>query len=276
MHPLLEKVQNRLLLKGCSRKTIEVYLYHLGKFLKLYPYAERATKEDIERYLLVLIKKGYFEATVRLNYAALRFLYEVVLGKDLGFGIMDIPKRPVKLPRVLSRQEILGMIGCTKNVKHRLLIMLLYSSGLRVSEAVRLKISDICPERGLIFVRQGKGKKDRVTVLSERFKKELFSYLCSRGDQGEYLFPTKRGFLSKKAAQYIIARAAKKSGVGKRVTPHMLRHSFATHLLEQGLDIRYIQRLLGHRNLSTTQVYTRVSSLDVERVRSPFDTLPGL
>ena len=189
--------------------------------------------------------------------------------QQLSKLIKNLPnlKRPQKLPEILSKQEIQNMIVTTTNVKHRLIIQLGYSAGLRVSEIINLKWKDIDFQRSTIHIKQSKGKKDRILMLSPKVKKGLKR--LSLKQKGHIFITNRNKKYSQRAIQQIIKNAALKAGIKKRVTPHTLRHSFATHLLEQGVDIRHIQALLGHTRLQTTQLYTIVTK--IERIRSPLD-----
>jgi site-specific recombinase XerD len=185
------------------------------------------------------------------------------------------PKREARLPIVLSHEELHRLLGALGNLKHLLIVMISYSAGLRVSEVVRLRTEDVDRDRRMIHVRGGKGGKDRYTVLADTTLPFLDAY-HSAGNTAGWLFPGGRSeaHLTARSVQKVVERAARKAGIGKRVTPHVLRHSFATHLLENGTDIRFIQELLGHASLRTTEIYTHVSSRDLQRIRSPLD-LPG-
>ncbi len=272
MEEYLEKLDYRMKLKGFSPKTIKSYSYNLKQFLSFIDKnPEKVSKEDIESYFANLIKKDYMSASIKLNYASIKFFFTWVIPKNIDFVKIDTPKKEKKLPRVLSKKEILSMINNTKNLKHKLLLEVLYSSGLRVGEAVNLKIIDIDVDRNIIRVNQGKGSKDRQSILSEKLKEDLLKYLCTKRDNDIYLFSKKETHIVIKTAQKIVANAAKRSELNKKVTPHMLRHSFATHLLEDGVDIRYIQKLLGHSRLETTQIYTHVANNDLKNIKSPLD-----
>jgi len=272
MQEYLEKLEYRMKLKGLSPKTIKSYKYNIQQFFQtLHKTPENVSKNDIETYFVNLIDKGYMSASIRLNYASLKFFFTWVIPKNIDFVKIDTPKKKKKLPRVLSKQEIISMINNTKNLKHKLMIEVLYSSGLRVGEAVKLKLKDIDADRNIIRITQGKGAKDRQTILSERLKEDLLKYLCTKRDNEIYLFSKGENHIVLKTAQKIIDNAAKKSNLNKKVTPHMLRHSFATHLLEDGVDIRYIQKLLGHSRLETTQIYTHVANNDLRNIKSPLD-----
>jgi len=216
-------------------------------------------------------------ASINLILCGLKFFYGEVLEKDI-FKKIKPPKSEKKLPTVLTKQEIKSMINAVKNKKHRLLIEFLYSSGLRISEAVKIKIDDIDLDEKIGKVVSGKGKKDRLIILSNNLIEHIRSYLKQRkkkGYESEYLFNVKdpEKHLSIRQAQKITKKAAKKAGINKRVFCHALRSSFATHLLESGVDIRVIQELLGHANLQTTQRYTKVSTEEIKKVKSPLDNL---
>jgi len=272
MQEYLDKLEKRLKLKGFSPRTVKSYKYNISNFLRFSnKKPENVQKEDIETYFMTLINKGSQSNTVRLNYSCLKFFFTWVVPRNINFHSIDQPKKKKSLPKVLTKTEIGKMISCTFNLKHKLLIELLYSSGLRVSEAINLKINEIDIENNIVRVNQGKGKKDRISILSERFKKDLLNYLCKERDNNIYLLCKGNSHIVLKTAQRIVGIAAKKAKLNKRVTPHMLRHSFATHLLENGTDIRYIQKLLGHSRLETTQIYTKVSNNDLKNIKSPLD-----
>jgi site-specific recombinase XerD len=209
--------------------------------------------------------------------SALRLLFERTLRRPAVVAGVPRPKKGRVLPRVLTRAEVEAMIRSTRNATHRLVLMLLYSGGLRVSELVRLRWQDLDAERGLIHVRGGKGRKDRYTLYSRRAD-ELARALADAAAPGSapasaWVFPGARRerHLTSRSAQKIVSRAAARAGIRKKVTPHTLRHSFATHLLEGGTDLRYIQELLGHASARTTQIYTHVSNRELGRIRSPLD-----
>lgn len=239
-------------LKGFSKQTIKAYTYNYKKFLE-----SGFSRDD---YILGLIDKGFASATTRLASVSIQFFEE-------SKSKIYVPKKEKHLPIVLSKQEINRMINSLNNLKHRLVIAFLYSSGLRLSELINLKKSDINIIDNTIHIKNAKGKKDRITILSKKVKKLLRMY-----SPGEiYVFENSGIKYSKKSVQEIIKRAARIAGINKRVTPHTLRHSFATHVLESGVDIRYIQKLLGHSRLSTTQIYTHLANDDLKKIKSPFD-----
>lgn len=267
-----QQLTDKLKLKGYSQKTIKVYYYFVKQFFSIVNKTpEEISKTDIENYLLSLINKNYYTATVRLNGAALLFFFRYIIKKELDFSGIIIPKREQKLPKVLSKQQVMAMIQQTMNRKHKLLLMFLYSAGLRVSECLALKWTEINLDENTIRINQGKGKKDRITLLAETTKKELFQFAVDKQNNSPFIFVGRKGKLTVKSAQCIVEQAAKKARIPFSVTPHMLRHSFATHLLDQGIDIRYIQHLLGHSRLSTTQIYTHVSKRNIAGIKSPID-----
>ena len=268
----LQQLETELKLRGFSDKTVKSYLFYNNKFLLFTNKAPDAvTEDDVRGYLAYLIadrKKN--SATVALVRAALKFYYDGFLKK--GIVTLKTPKIQKKLPTVLSREEVKKLIDGTPNAKSRLMLILMYSSGLRVSECCNLKVGEIEPQQKIGWVRDGKGSKDRMFILSEGFMEALKMYL--EGRNGEYLFANKTGKpLTARNVQKIVALAAKRAGIGKGVSPHTLRHSFATHLLESGENIRKIQELLGHSNLQTTQIYTKVSTEELRKVKSPLDSL---
>ena len=207
--------------------------------------------------------------TNRLAHAAISFFFKNILKRPFTTQEVPAKKKLKQLPKVLSKNEILVMINNTDNIKHKVIIQLLYSSGLRLQELINLKRNDIDFERNLINVRKGKGNKDRITLLSEKLKLDLLKYYSSYSFNTFHVLEGRKGKYSKKSVQKILEKAGKT--IKRRVTPHMLRHSFATHLLEQGTDIRHIQKLLGHSNTTTTQIYVHVSNEHLRNIKSPLD-----
>lgn len=270
---LLEKLRIELKIRGFSPKTLNAYISNNKSFLEFIGKdAKDVNEDDIKSYMVHLMDKGLRPASVSLAMSAIRFLHDEMLGKGL-FAKIKLPKLEKKLPTVLSKKEIRKILDVTKNAKHKLLIVFLYSSGLRVSEAVSMKIDDLDLEERMGIVRAGKGKKDRNIILSESLVNDLKSYLGDRKDENPYIFDVKDRHIVIRQAQRIVSEAAKNAGIKKRVFCHALRSSFATHLLEAGTDIRIIQELLGHSNLATTQRYTKVSTEQLKKVKSPMDEL---
>ncbi len=252
-------------LKGYSQKTIENYIHHIKKFA--------ASEKQPRDYLLALIEKGNSNETVRSAGFAIKFCLKA-LNKDqpdLQDILHNLPnlKREKKLPIVLSKEEIERLVSATKNINHRLIIQIGYSAGLRISEIINLQWQDIDFGRNLIHLKRAKGKKDRIVMLSVKVKESLLNLTANKQDN---VFLTNRsGEYSQRTIQKIIENAAEKAGIRKKITPNTLRHSFATHLLENGTDIRYIGDLLGHSSISTTLIYTKVSNKDISKIKSPLD-----
>jgi site-specific recombinase XerD len=265
----LNKVKDICKLKGYSIKTIKSYNFTIKKFFRYLKNSElNLNHQSVKYYLLSL---DLSTNSVRLEYAALRFLFREIL--KMPFTIEDIPlkKKKKTLPKVLSQHQIKQILESTKNLKHKLIIKLLYSSGIRLQELINLKKIDIDFDRNILTVRKGKGGKDRITIISESIKLDLLKYYSLTNFKTPYVFEGRKGKYSKKSVQLVLKKAGNK--LGFNLTPHMLRHSFATHLLEQGTDIRYIQKLLGHSSLSTTQIYTKVSTNDLSKIKNPLDNL---
>ena len=269
---MLKKLETEIRLRGFSDKTVRSYLFHNQKFLEFTKKEpNEVSQEDIKAYLAHLISERRLKpASVNLSLSALKFFYGEILKKRVFTDVKTV-KLEKKIPTVLTREEIKKMLAATKNPKHRLLIKMLYSSGLRVSECVNLKIDDLDLDEKLGIVRSGKGRKDRNIILSENMISDLKKYINKRKDDNPHIFYIKGRNLGVRQAQKIVSESAKKAGIKKRVFCQALRSSFATHLLENGTDIRIIQELLGHANLSTTERYTKVSREQIKKVKSPLD-----
>jgi len=266
---ILQKLKERCILRGFSRQTIKSYTYNVERFLSFLEKSRlNLNNEAIRSYLLV---QDVGTNTSRLQYASISFFFREVLNKPFTFEEVPIKKKEKQLPKVISQDKIKAMINETKNLKHRLLIKLLYSSGLRLQELIDLKRKDIDFERNVLNVKKGKGNKDRITLISENLKMDLLKYYSNNIFKTEYVFEGRMGKYTKKSVQKVLDLAGKKVGI--KVTPHMLRHSFATHLLEAGTDIRHIQKLLGHSDLKTTEIYTHVSNKELLKIKSPLDDL---
>lgn len=265
----LQELKERGILRGFSNQTIKSYSYNVGRFLDFIIKSRlNLSNSSIKSYLLI---QNVGINTSRLQYASISFFFREILNKPFSFEDIPIKKKEKQLPKVISKEKIKGMIDLTENIKHKLIIKFLYSSGLRLQELIDLKRKDIDFERGVLNVRKGKGKKDRVTLISESLKLNLLKYYSNTQFKTEYIFEGRNGKYTKKSVQKVLDNSGKRVGV--KVTPHMLRHSFATHLLEQGTDIRHIQKLLGHSDLKTTEIYTHVSTKDLSKIKSPLDNL---
>ncbi len=271
----VEDLRRELVLRKYSPKTVKNYMYHNRVFLERtgkMPY--EVDEEDVRRYLLHLIEAdGVSISTINSAINALKFYYGSMLKKQFPYEIKR-PRREKKLPVVLNKGEISRILSVTTNIKHKTILMLVYSAGLRVSEVVRLKPEDLDAERQLVHVRDAKGKKDRYTMLSGTAMKMLARY----GKQvalGKWLFPGMKpgAHIRERTVQKVFANSTLKARITKDATVHTLRHSFATHLLESGIDLRYIQEILGHKSSKTTEIYTHVSNRDIGKIRSPLDTI---
>jgi integrase/recombinase XerD len=276
---ILHRVRDALTVRGYSPRTRKVYLGHLRRFLVRCGGGAPRLPEDPARegeaYILELIEgRGISRSYQNQVVSAIRFLCESVLGQPKMALRIPRPRKEQHLPAVLSPDEVARLLRKTRNPKHRALLMLLYSAGLRVGEVVRLTPPDLDVERGLVRVRQGKGGKDRYTLLARRAVEAVKLYRDAY-PTGRWLFPGDRPgrHLTTRSVQRIVKNAAAAAGIEKNVTAHTLRHSFATHLLEGGTNLRVIQDLLGHQSARTTQVYTHVAQSMIESVRSPLDNL---
>jgi len=275
----VRRLRETLLLHGYRPRTRKVYLGHVRRFLEWAGLGLDALPEDptplAERFLLELIEhRGVSRSYHNQVVSALRFTFEKVLGRPRAALELTRPRKESKLPTVLSQSEVARLLAAPRNLKHRALLLLLYSSGLRVSELVRLRPEDVDAERGLLRVRRGKGAKDRYTLLADRAVAALRVYWKAYRPE-RWLFPGGRPerHLTPRSVQRVVARAAQRARITKHVTPHTLRHSFATHLLEGGTNLRIIQELLGHASSRTTERYTHVATSTFESIRSPLDNL---
>jgi len=271
---LLKKLETELKLRGFSKKTIEAYTSHNKKFIEfLDKEPEEASQKDVKEYMAYLMsEKSYKPSSISLMLSSLKFMYKETLKKDI-FTDIRAPKAEKKLPTVLTKDEVKRLIEAVKNPKHKLLIEFIYSSGLRVGECVSIKIDDIDINEKIGLIRAGKGKKDRNIILSNKLIESLSNYLSNRSDNNPHVFNIKDRHITIRQAQRIVKEASLKADIKKRVFCHALRSSFATHLLEAGVDIRIIQELLGHSNLATTERYTKVSTEQLKKVKSPLDSL---
>jgi integrase/recombinase XerD len=277
MGHLSDRMAEDLRLAGYSRSTGRIYLHYARNFVKHFmrPPTEMGERE-VRTFLLHLLdtRKLSHEA-YRQCHAALRFLYTVTLRR--GFEVKWIPPKRAgykKLPVVLSGCEVLQLFDGFESLKYRTLAMVMYGAGLRVQEASHLRVSDIDSQRMLLHVREGKGGKDRYVMLSEQLLGTLRRYWLEYRPRG-FLFPGRTGDkpIEETAIRKTMRLASAKAGLRKRVTPHVLRHSFATHLLELGNDTRVIQVLLGHHDIKVTSRYTRVSTRHIQGIKSPLDLL---
>jgi integrase/recombinase XerD len=263
-------------LKNLSPRTIKTYLYWMKQFTIHYGKSpEQLGDEEIRDYLHYILKnKKASQASMNQAYSALKFFYERTLQREWNGSKIPRSKIPKKLPVVLSQDEVQRIFSATKNLKHLAALMVIYSGGLRVGEAVKLKLSDIDKERMTIRIRQGKGAKDRYTILGERSLEVIREYWHAYHPQN-WLFPGKKtgNYLSVSSIQRAFQGSLTRAGISKQASVHTLRHSFATHLLERGIDLYFIQRLLGHTSPKTTSVYIHVARKNIAQIKSPIDFL---
>lgn len=269
----LGKLRLELDSRGFSEKTKKSYLFFVKDFLE---YINKdpieIQKDDVKRYISHLItKKGYTNITANLAISSLKFFFSKVVEANICEGI-ERPKREKNLPTVLSKEEVKRIIDSANNMKHKLVLKCLYGMGLRVSEVVDLKISDLDFDRDVVKISSAKRNKQRYVMLPKELKSDLKNYIELEKSE-KYLFCGRRNKYAIKSIQKIFEYAVEKAGIKKEVSCHTLRHSFATHLLEKGVDIRYIQSLLGHSRLQTTQIYTHVANSKLKNIQSPLDDL---
>jgi integrase/recombinase XerD len=265
--------------KNYSSHTLKSYHGLLVKFLNFYKdltidQINKLPEEEINRYHSTLKESSnYSTSLLNQSVSALKFYYQEVVGRDFRTDSIERPLFHKALPKVLSPREVKAVLDNIQNLKHKVIIMLIYSAGMRISEALNLRIKDIESDRKMIFIRAAKGNKDRYTILSEKLLILLRQYYLKYRPT-EYLFEGQYGgAYSDGSIRKILSKAVELAGINKRVNVHMLRHSFATHLLEQGTDLRYIQELLGHSASRTTEIYTHVSKKEISRIVSPADNL---
>lgn len=267
----LQKLTTELKLRGFSERTVQSYLFYNQKFLEFAKKKpEEITEEDVKNYIANLMEKNFSAKSIVLVRAALKFYYDQILGKNIVN--VKAPRIAGKLPVVLTKEEIKLLINSIENPKHKLIVSMLYSSGLRLSELINLKVGDLELNEKIGWVRSGKGRKDRLFIVPEKIIPDLKKQMRGK-TENNFVFESWKGAMSPRSIQKIVSNATEKAGIKKAVHVHTLRHTFATHLLESGEDIRRIQELLGHANLSTTQIYTHVSTEELKKIKSPLDEL---
>ena len=267
---LLRNLETEIKISKLSPYTVRNYVsFNKRLFEHSNKNPEEINQQDIKNFLADKMSDKSSSSTI-LFLAAVKYSYSTILGKDPTAGVKR-PKNEKKIPIVLTKEEVLKLIEGAQTKKSRLMIQVLYSSGLRVSEIVNLKKQDLDFNENIGWVRSGKGKKDRMFIISKKLSNKLKKFIEKR-PSWNYVFSEKKP-LSTRNIQKIIQKAGFKAMINKQVHPHTLRHSFATHLLEDGTDIRKIQILLGHSSLSTTEKYTHVSSSELKKILSPLDRL---
>jgi integrase/recombinase XerD len=275
MTPLRQRMLEDLRVRNFSPTTQRAYIYAVARFARHFGKSpELLGPEDIRSYQLHLLSKQLAWSTFKVSVCALRFLYGVTLDKDWAARHIPYPRQPRKLPVILSLAELQQFFAAISNLKHRAALMTAYAAGLRVSEVVALKVTDIDSQRMVIRIEQGKGRKDRYVMLSPRLLTLLRTYWKTVRPK-EWLFTGYKPnqHLSVRALQVVCHNAWQNSGLTKPVTMHSLRHCFATHLLEKGTDLRTIQLLMGHRSLATTGRYLSVATSSICSTASPLDLL---
>ena len=278
MTPLRQRLIDDLRLRNYAPRTITTYVAAVAHFAKHFGQSpERLDAEHIRQYQLHLLSQGVSWSRFNQAVCALRFLYRVTVQRPEPLPVLPYGKKPKTLPAVLSPDEVARLFAAVPDPKHRLILQTAYAAGLRVSEVVRLQVGDIDAARMVLHIRAAKGRKDRLVPLSAVLLERLRAYWRPRRPR-PWLFPGQRTgrHLSIGQVGRICHRAVRAAGITKKASMHTLRHSYATHLLEGGVDLATLQKLLGHNQLSTTVRYTHVQEAHLRRVRSPLDTLPGV
>ncbi len=269
MKDILLQTENLLKLRNYSPKTRKSYLIYIKQYLDFSKKNNLKNKQDaVEKFLLEKVSKKQSSQTINLALNAIKFLYREVLNDNEKIDL-KFAKKSKKLPIVLTKKEILKILNNIANQKYKLAVALAYAGGLRISEIQNLRVQDVCLEELVVHLKNAKGKKDRITVFPEKLKID-FQNLMAGKVGGDFIFNSNRsGKLTTRSFQAIFKGALKKTGIKKDATFHSLRHSFATHLLENGTDVRYVQELLGHANIRTTQIYTQVTNPKLKNIKSP-------
>lgn len=261
-----------LKIRNYSESTIKNYANSLVQFAKWNEYKADLNKQLLFDYVEYLRDAGRSYSYIKNGMMALRLYSELILGKPLKNNFLNRIKRPKKLPDVLSIEEVKQVIDSIDNLKHKAIISLIYSCGLRISECINLKVSDIDSKRMLIKIVQSKGNKDRYVQLSPKLLELLRAYYLEYKPINHLFQGQTKDEYSAKSIQNVLKKALQKCRITKKITVHSLRHSFATHLVEQGTDIRVIQEILGHNDIRTTQIYAHISSANISKVNNPFDS----
>ena len=273
MTMLKDRMMQDLKLAGHALKTQKTYVECIGHFAQFCWSPEQADQTVVRAWVEKLQKSQVGSQRLRQHFAALKFLYGKTLARPEQVAFLSWPKDPKRLPDVLTEEQVGKLLDALESPKYRVFFTTLYATGLRLREASHLETGDIDAARGVIHVRQGKGNRERLVMLSPRLLVILRAYWKQERPQKPYLFPTKAGKpLDPDFARRVLHKAAKAAGL-KKVTPHVLRHSFATHLLDSGAELRVIQVLLGHDSIKTTTRYARVSTALLAKTKSPLDRL---
>jgi integrase/recombinase XerD len=278
MTPLRRRMLEDMGIRNLAENTQLSYLQQISAYARHFGRSpEELGPEDVRTYQVHLVEvRKLSPGSVGIATSALRFLYKVTLKRDWAPQDIPMPKKPFRLPVILSREEVMRLLECVESLKHRTILTTAYAAGLRLSEATHLRITDLDSQRMVLRVEQGKARKDRYVMLSPRLLEALRSYWKVARPR-TWLFPGDLPDqpITKGAVEAACQKAHRASGLTKPITPHSLRHAFATHLLEAGTDVRTIQLLLGHRSLATTSRYLKVATSTVCATASPFDWLPA-
>jgi integrase/recombinase XerD len=276
MLTLHDKMAQDLELAGYANRTKQAYLASVRGLETFHGCAAADLKHDqLRQWVQHLVGSGRSPQRLRQHFAAIKFLYARTLGRPSETAFLSWPAARERMPVVLSPGEVAALLNALRLPKYRVFFTLVYATGMRLAEACQLETADIDGERGVIRIRHSKGGRERLVMLSQRLLAMLRAYWRFTRPAAPYLFTARTGKpLHPEVARNALSAAATAANLGKRVTPHVLRHSFATHLLERGVDIRVIQVLLGHMSIRTTARYTRVSAEVIARTMSPFDLLP--
>jgi integrase/recombinase XerD len=272
----MKLMAQKLSLRGYSSNTVKTYTEQFKLFLRFYSryHPEEIEEPEITNYLLYLIqKKKISRSTQNQAINAIKFYYEKVLKQDRKVYHLERPLKEKKLPVVLNQEEIILIFGALNNIKHSAMLMLIYSAGLRRSELINLRVDDLDMTRQVVFIRGGKGRKDRQSLLAKNLNPLLEKYLAEHKPRFWLFEGTKGEQYSESSLQKVFKQALLKAGVKQHAHLHSLRHSFATHLLESGASTRFIQVLLGHESLKTTEIYTQVTNFSLSKIQSPLDQL---
>jgi integrase/recombinase XerD len=268
MEKYTASMKTEMLRRKFSKRTIDSYLFCISKFLgKIKKAPRKITKNDVKDYLDSLALRNKSGSTINVYYCSIKFLLEEVLRRNIKLDFR-YSRRPKSLPEVLSKEEVKALFGAIQNKTHRLMAELLYSSGMRVSELLNLKVRDLELDSGHGWIRKGKGGKDRPFVVAESIKNDLINHIACNKLADCLLFPK-----HPRTIQEIVRKAAKKAGIMKNVHPHTLRHSFATHLIQNKYNVSDVQSLLGHSSMQTTMVYVHLAAPRLFSVKSPLDSL---
>jgi site-specific recombinase XerD len=278
MGKIRDRMVQDLEMAGYAKGTKQQYLGTATRFVKRFMRPpEQLGQDELRTFVAELGGSGIGASALKVHVAGLKFLYEKTLARPQEVAWMSWPRPPRGLPRVLDVTEVVALLGAMRTALYRSVALVMYGAGLRISEAIGLQVGDIDAARGVIRVRRGKGSKPREVMLSPKLLAALRTYWRAARPALPYLFASPRTGkpVQARTVRTAMHRARQEAGLRKHVTPHMLRHSFATHLLESGTDVRVIQHLLGHADVGTTMRYTRVSTAMVASTKSPVDRLPA-